>query len=194
MPECFRRYDDVLAELVAVSWLLFVYSSAVLGGVRFTASTSTWLSDAVELLAPAALIIVAHEAVHAAVLAVEGIGVEFGVSLRGRLPVAYTRPKRPVPREKYFAVSLAPLAAFHVIPLMGLVTRLPLWAKYLFIYNTAGSSGDILAALSALRLPRGSEVLDTGDGFGACMPHPLGRRGKILLYLAAVATLVAAAI
>ncbi len=191
---CFRSYRDVLWDMLAAAWLLLLYSIWVLGGLRVEAGGAeplTLLRVSLEILVPGLLVVPLHEAVHAAVLRMRGYHVSFGLSMRGGIPVAYTRPLKPVRREDYVAMSLAPLAALHVVPLIGVAIGLPLWAKMLFLYNTVGSAGDVLAAASALRLPSGALVRDVGDGFAECMPPPLQGVSRLIVYGAVAATVAA---
>jgi len=190
--KCFRSYSDALGDMLAVAWLLLLYSVGVLGGLTVEiGGGEPLLRVTLEVLAPGLLVVPLHEALHAAMLWARGYHVSFGLSARGGIPVAYTRPLEPVKREDYVAMALTPLAALHVVPLIGVAAGLPLWAKMLFIYNTVGSAGDVLAAASALRLPPGAPVRDVGDGFADCMPPPLQGVSRLVVYGAVAATLAA---
>ncbi len=182
--KCFKSYSEVEADAAVVSWLLFLYAAAVLGW------QVGWGEEFLEYMAGMLAVIPLHEAVHAAVLLAFGYKVEFGFSREGALPVAYTRPARPVEREKYLVFAAAPLAAMHLLLVWSIFGPLPAWARALYLWNTAGSSGDVLALLSTLRLPPGSMVRDRGPGFEECMPDPLPGAWRWALYVVAAAATV----
>src|SRR5215469_3432507 len=113
------------------------------------------------------VILVVHEAIHAAAFALWGGGPYFGV----KLPYAlYCGAKNQLfRRNHYLVVGLAPLV---VISLAGIIFTLlsPALASYTIfatVGNVAGAAGDVWVVARLLRQPETTVVEDTDTGYRA---------------------------
>lgn len=129
---------------------------------------------AANLLAYAAMI-VAHEAVHAAVILALGGRPRFGV--KWPLAAYCTAPDQFFTRAGYLTVALAPLVALTGAGVLVTVVA-PNLGAYLwlgFVGNVAGAVGDLLAVRELRRVPQGALIADTETGFVAYEVAPRGR-------------------
>jgi hypothetical protein len=159
--------------LVASAYLFF--QAAILLRPDISAEGSFTSSGSEGLLAIAAGLAVLIGAILALVVVHEGVHALFFRLFTGERPhfgfagiYAYVGapPGVTVSRNRYFAISLAPLL---VITLVGflLIPRVPLIALppllLVLILNAAGSIGDLIASCWLLRYPPSVVVGDQGD-------------------------------
>ncbi len=103
----------------------------------------------------------AHEGIHAALYRLSDSGAKFGVGTH----YLYVAATRPVTRETFLLVSLAPLAVISAATL-AVARAFPSHAELpaaIFALNALGSAGDVVLAVKALGSPPGSLVADRGD-------------------------------
>ncbi len=103
----------------------------------------------------------AHEGIHAALYRLSDSGAKFGVGTH----YLYVAATRPVTRETFLLVSLAPLAVISAATL-AVARAFPSHAGLpaaIFALNALGSTGDVVLAVKALGSPPGSPVADRGD-------------------------------
>jgi hypothetical protein len=76
---------------------------------------------------------------------------------------AYTMEvsEKPIQRVKFLVVLLLPVTAISLFTLL-----LPLWlGGMVFFLNLIGSSGDLLMAVSLMKLDSGSMIIDRNHGY-----------------------------
>jgi hypothetical protein len=129
-------------------------------------SVRVGLFDVVLVLAITTILLVAHEAIHGAVMLVFGARPRFGATLVGRVvPALYaTAGGHRFTRQQYLAVALAPAILVSGIGLLGCFGP---WAGYLIVplaIHLGGCVGDGFAAWRVLHEPAGTQCEDLIDG------------------------------
>lgn len=108
-----------------------------------------------------------HELIHGAAYKIFGGKVRYGL----KLIYAYTTEVSglPLSRTKFLVVLLSPLAAISVFCLL---IQFQIGA-IAFVFNFAGSTGDILMSLYLLRVKKNYKIIDRIYGFEVVyMPQP----------------------
>jgi len=165
----------LLSVFMGLGWIYFL-SVAGLPPLYLASVFSTTLVLAVVLA------VFAHEGVHAAVARMLGARkIRVGIFRHG----AYVAVENPLPRNRWVAVALAPLAispiALALASLLDGVLRDMLILTS--IINFAGSSGDLLAVAFALTTSRDTLIRDEGAAIvfrGECPDRVLARKLKAL--------------
>jgi hypothetical protein len=120
----------------------------------------------------------AHEAVHGLVARLLGARPRYGLG-QG---FAYTTFEKPVSRDEYLAIGLAPLVVLSGLGL-GLLRGAPELAGQtltLLVGNASGAAGDLWVAWRVLSLPREARVRDLADGFAVYLPLEASDSGSAL--------------
>lgn len=121
------------------------------------------------ILAAAVVLPVVHELIHGLVAWLAG-----GKPVYGLGPgVAFCHFREFVGKWTYVAILLAPLLVISLggvalMPLTPAILRGPLLA--LLVTNASGAVGDLAALWQTIRLPNGTLIADTSEGFEAYEP------------------------
>lgn len=131
-------------------------------GVAFQIS----LLDVLVVLAVTAILVAAHEAIHAVVMFLFGARPRFGtVLVGGIMPAVYTTAEgHRFSRGQYLAVGAAPAV---VITLLGFLACFGPWGGYLIVplaVHLGGCVGDGFAVWRVLREPPRTKCEDLKDG------------------------------
>jgi hypothetical protein len=106
--------------------------------------------------------VLAHEAIHGALLRLLGYRPTFGIDLR--MPAAYAvAPGQFQTRDHFLVVALAPLVVITVgmVPLLAIQnSTIGSIAFTALLMNTSGAVGDLLIAWRVVRLPRAALLCD----------------------------------
>lgn len=124
------------------------------------------LGDVLLVAALIALLVIAHEAIHALVMLGFGARPSFGVMLVGRvIPAVYaTAAGHRFTRVQYLTVAVAPAI---VVSALGLWACFGPWAAYLILplaFHLGGCVGDGFACWRVLRESPGTQCEDLRDG------------------------------
>jgi putative zincin peptidase len=124
------------------------------------------LVEVLLVLAITAVLVVAHEAIHALVMLSFGARPRFGAILVGRaMPALYaTAQGHRFTRSQYLTVAVAPAVAISVL---GFVACFGPWGGYLILplaFHLGGCVGDGFATWRVLREPPGTMFEDLRDG------------------------------
>ncbi len=164
-----------LALLVACMVLAFVVSIAA-GLILRGLLTGSWEGNAQSgifelLIITGAVIgvIVLHETVHALMFIIYNTRPRFGFKVvGGAFAAAYTTVDKPVTRNQYIAVCLAP-AIINLLLLAVIVLAnndlLVLTGLVALGINSSGSAGDVLIYLNIRKHPKSTIFKDEEDGF-----------------------------
>lgn len=122
--------------------------------------------DVLLVLAITAVLVVAHEAIHALVMLRYGAHPRFGAILVGRvMPALYaTAQGHRFTRGQYLAVAVAPALTISVL---GFLACFGPWGGFLILplaFHLGGCVGDGFAAWRVLREPSGTVFEDLRDG------------------------------
>jgi hypothetical protein len=139
---------------------------AVLRGGPAAAKFQIGLMDVLIVLAVTAVLVIAHEGIHAAVMFLFGARPRFGTILVGRvMPAVYTTSEgHRFSRGQYLAVAAAPAV---VISVLGFWACFGTWAGFLILplaFHFGGCVGDRFAIWRVLCEPPGTECEDLRDG------------------------------
>jgi len=145
-----------------------------------------------KIFAPLILTIVFHELVHVAIAVKLGYKVKVGYGRIRFNPVMYVKVVSGIRKKHYIAIILSPLIILSLAAI-GLALVIPnslikQALSVLFIMNTAGSSGDILLALSVMRISEDALVEDYGTMIVANkpIPSPYSERVSLIVKLLAI--------
>lgn len=156
------------ALLVGVLTLVYLVAYAVVHGTQFSRPSPVTAVGAVVLM------VLAHEAVHAAVLRSFGYDVEVSVRLRGG-GAAYVAPfEQPLVRWHMLVAMGAPLVALSIGLLLVVLAGsnvIATLAVLLLWANAIGSGSDISKSLAMLGSPRGTLYYATEDAVFAYTPR-----------------------
>jgi hypothetical protein len=124
------------------------------------------LGDLLLVAALIALLVIAHEVIHALVMLGFGARPSFGVMLVGRvIPAVYaTAAGHRFTRVQYLTVAVAPAI---VVSALGRWACFGPWAAYLILplaFQLGGCVGDGFACWRVLRESRGTQCEDLRDG------------------------------
>src|ERR1700720_1898541 len=162
-------YNFELSSQLAGVWMLlslvlFVAAAAGIGLLFALLRQSPFESAGSLLLWPVAFLAVlpVHELVHAALVRLFGGRPRFGAGVKGGMPYLYvTDPGRRFSRNRFLAITLAPLALIDGAALALLLARPDWsWAAPALVGNTSGAVGDLWVAALLVRFPPWAQVED----------------------------------
>jgi len=162
VPSFLESLGAFLLVLPGVAWSVKALFGA--DSVRSIAAHSG------ELVLALALVIIVHEAVHALVYALGGVGVSAGLGTY----YAYVAAKRPLSKKLFVTSALSPLIVISVAS-AALARAIPEFGSLLqmiFALNALGSVGDLILTLRVLPAPADATIVDAGASALVCLPQP----------------------
>ncbi|ASJ16559.1 membrane-associated metallopeptidase [Thermococcus chitonophagus] len=152
-------------DIISLYFILFFLSAklaqVVVGDVGVEMSS---ISDVLRhVLLPLAVLVILHEGLHAVAFKLLGARVKFGVAMVTKIDIApYVSTNMKIKARDFIKATLAPL--FILSPITLILAKLFnsfFWA-FIFVLNTAGSVGDIIVALTLMKMPKDALIWDEG--------------------------------
>jgi len=188
-------------DITSISVILLVASLTIIFNTVVSEITFyTTLDFTLKIIVPLVLTVIIHELVHIASAIMLGYKAKIGYGRVKFTPVFYVRIKDGIMRKHYITITLTPLIAFSTITLiLALITPNILAKEILstmFIMNTAGSSGDIVLTLSAIKIDKKALIEDYGTSIvsNKPIPKPYSRTVGLILKIITIMLLILIAV
>lgn len=121
------RLNDYEGEIISLAFILFVLAGLV--------------------LSPLIFVVVAHEGLHALVAKLFGARIESGISVFGKINLAfYIAVRTPLRKRGWVYVIIAPVLLSIIAYILAFTLQSPWWG-IVFVFNTSGLAGDLLILL-----------------------------------------------
>ena len=190
-----RRY---VWDITSLSILLLIVSSTIVFTVVTPGITFQTAADMLlKIFVPPILTIIFHELLHVITAIKLGYRVKVGYGRIRFNPVFYVKVVGGIRRKHYIAIVLSPLIILSLISMVFALIVSNVLVKeilsVLLIMNTAGSSGDILLALSVRKMPQEALIEDYGTMIASDkpIPCPYSKKVSLIIKILTLLTIVA---
>ncbi|WP_324735469.1 DUF3267 domain-containing protein [Thermococcus sp. SY098] len=185
------RLNDYEGEIISLAFILFVLSGLVLSPLNFSINFASFWDLLFYLILPLLFVVVVHEALHALTAKLFGAKVEFGISVFGKVNLApYTAVRTPLRKREWVYVIIAPVLLSIIACILTFALQSSWWG-IVFVFNTSGLAGDLLALMIIGKMPDDALIVDEGTVAKATHEFPrISRRTSIMIKILALAVLV----
>jgi len=185
-------------DITALSIILLIISSAIVFTIVTSEITFQNTRDVfLKIFTPLILTVIFHELVHVITAVKLGYKVKVGYGRIKFNPVFYVKVVGGIKKKHYIAITLSPLITLSStsIVLASIIPNVLIKEilSILFIMNTAGSSGDVLLALSASKIPGEALIEDYGTMITSdkLIPRPYSEKISLLIRILTLLIIVA---
>lgn len=186
-------WDTISISIILLIASLIIVFNTVISEITFY----TTLEDlTLKIIVPSIVTVIVHELTHIMSATILGYKAKIGYGRVKFAPVFYVRVKGAMVKKHYITIALTPLIAFSTITLILALTIQNIIAKEIlstiFVMNIAGSSGDILLTLSAIKIDEGALIEDYGTSIvsNKPIPKPYSRIAGIILKIITIILLI----
>lgn len=164
---------NLLALVSLVPWgALFFWVAVSAGWLPASIDFGAW-QLLLALILATVVVLVLHELLHGATMALFGARPQYGVILNRGMFYA-TAPGFAFPRNRYLIVALTPLVVLSLLAilLMALLAGSP-WVSVVILaatLNASGAAGDLWISAVVLRYPSSAYIIDEKDGMRVFLP------------------------
>lgn len=184
-------------DITSISIILLITSLIiVLNIVASEIAFYTILDFTLKIMVPLVLTVIVHELIHIVSAIMLGYKAKIGYGRVKFTPVFYVRIKDRIMKKHYITITLTPLIVFSTITIVLALIIPNMLAKeilsVMFIMNMAGSSGDIILTLSAIKIDKKALIEDYGTLIvsNKPVPKPYNRTIGLILKIITIMLLI----
>ena len=144
--------------VIILSWMIFTSAVGILKSITFPLPIVGFLICLVGVL-------IIHELIHVAVHPMSGFSTRSIIGFWPSRMLLYAAYDGEINRNRYLAILIIPFILISIIPILiaAVAPIVNLWIVYITILNAFLASGDVLAAITILKLPTNAIIRSHGN-------------------------------